>query len=99
MSRNVVETGKSHQTFTSDLVKSCPVPSDNQLLFQIFFLTQDESQGVEILETNDIDLDEILQRLKMGETVFIKNKNQRIFESRHGMNIEEKQKLRYFAQS
>ena len=87
MSKNVIETGKSHITFTSDQVKSYVVPSDNPLL-QIFFLTQDESQGVEVLETNEIDFDEILQHLKMGETVFIKNKNQRIFESHHGMNTE-----------
>ncbi len=87
MSKNIAETGKSHKTFTSDQVKSYPVPSDNPLL-QIFFLTQDESQGVEILETNEIDFEEILQHLKMGETVFIKNKNQRIFESHHGMNTE-----------
>ena len=87
MSKNVVETGKSHKNFTSDQVKSCPVPSENPLL-QIFFLTQDESQGVEILETYEIDFGEILQHLKMGETVFIKNKNQRIFESHHRMNTE-----------
>jgi hypothetical protein len=99
MSKNLVETGKSHKTFTSEQVKSYPVPSDNQLLLQIFFLTQDESQGVEILETNEIDFDEILQDLNMGETVFIKNKNQRIFESRHGLNTDEKQKLSYFPHS
>jgi hypothetical protein len=87
MSKNVVKKGKSHKTFTSDQVKSCPVLSENPLL-QIFFLTQDESQGVEILETNEIDFNEILQHLKMGETVFIKNKNQRIFESHDRMNTE-----------
>ena len=87
MSKNVVETGKSHKTFTSDQVKSYPVPSDNPLM-QIFFLIQDESQGVEILETNDIDFDEILQHLKMGEAVFIKNKYQKLFESHHGMNTK-----------
>ena len=96
MSNNVVETGNSHKTVTSDLAKSSPVTSDNPILFQIFFLTQDESQGVEILETDEIDLDVILQRLKMGETVFIKYKNQEIFESRYGINTKEKQKLRYF---
>lgn len=87
MSKNVIETGKSHKTFTSDQVKSCAVLSENPLL-QIFFLTQDESQNVEVLETNEIDFDEILQHLKMGETVFIKNKNQRIFESHHKINTK-----------
>ena len=55
-----------------------------------FFLNQDESQS-EVLETDEIDLREILQRLKMGETVFIKYKNQETIEPRSSVNGEEEQ--------
>jgi len=96
MSNNVAETGNSQKTVTPDLVTSYPVSLDNPLLFQIFFLTQDESQSVEVLETEEIDLGEILQRLTMGESVFIKYKNQEIFEPSSSVNNEEEQKLWYF---
>jgi hypothetical protein len=96
MSNNVAETGNGQKTVTSDLVKSYPASLDNPLLFQIFFLTQDESQSVEVLETDEIDLREILQRLKMGESVFIKYKNLEIFEPGSSINKEEVQKSWYF---
>ena len=97
MGNNVAETGNSHnKTVTPNLVTSSPVSSDNPLLFQIFFLTQDESQSVEVLETDAIDLEEILQRLKTGETVFIKPKNQEPSESRSKTNTEDERKLWYF---
>ena len=97
MSNNVAEPGNSdNKTVTPELVTSSPVSSDNPLLFQIFFLTQDESQSVEVLETDEIDLGEILQRLKMGETVFIKYKNRETLEPRSSVNDEEEQNFWYF---
>ena len=97
MSNNVPETGNSHnKTVTPDLVTQSPASTDNSLLFQIFFLTQDESQSVEVLETDEIDLREILQRLKMGETIFIKYKNQENLESTSRINNDEKKKTWYF---
>ena len=96
MSNNVAETGNSHNKIvTPDLVTPSPISPDNPLLFQIFFLTQDESQNVEVLETEEIDFGEILHRLKMGETVFIKYKNQEIFESHPTVN-NKKDKFWYF---
>jgi hypothetical protein len=97
MGNNVTGTGKTHgKNVAPDLVTPSPVSSSNTLLFQIFFLNQDESQSVEVLETNEIDLGEILQRLTMGETVFIKYKNQEILEHGSSVNKEEEQKLWYF---
>jgi hypothetical protein len=80
MKNNVAETGNSrNKAVTPSLVTTSPVSSDVPSLFQVFFLTQDESQNVEVLETDEIDFGEVLQRLKMGENVFIKYKNQEIF--------------------
>ncbi|MCW4015335.1 MAG: hypothetical protein NWF06_03110 [Candidatus Bathyarchaeota archaeon] len=82
--------------FESDtLVQShntCGIP----LRFQIFFLAQDQSQSVEVLETDDIDFWEIIQRLKTGESVFIKYTNQQTIESDSRTHNEENQKLWYF---
>lgn len=50
-------------------------PSGKSMLFQIFFLANDQSQSVEVVETDEMDFGEIIQRLKMGESVFIKYKN------------------------
>lgn len=51
-----------------------PFLQDGQLVFQIFFLNQEEDKGVEVLETNLIDFDEIVYRLNHGESIFIKKK-------------------------
>lgn len=77
MSDNVTETVKTNK----------PVAPD--FLFQIFFLSQDQNQSVEVVETEQIDFGEITQRLKMGESVFIKYKNPEILESRSRINKEE----------
>jgi len=45
--------------------------TEGSTFFQIFFLTNDPTQNVEVLETNEMDFWEIVQRLKMGESVFI----------------------------
>jgi hypothetical protein len=97
MGKKVTGTGKTHgKNVAPGLFTSYPVSSANPLMLQIFFLNQDESQSVEVLETDEIDLGEILQRLKMGETVFIKYKNRETLEPRSSVNDEEEQNFWYF---
>ncbi len=72
MSNNVTDLDKK---VTSELPMPSPIPSEKHMLFQIFFLDYDQSQSVEVVETDEIDFGEIIQRLKMGESVFIKYKN------------------------
>jgi hypothetical protein len=96
MHNNVTKTGKTNKPVAPELLLQSPVSSDNQLLFQIFFLSQDQSQSVEVVETDEIDFGEIIQRLKMGESVFIKHKNQETLESHLRANKEEEQKFWYF---
>jgi len=77
MGNKVTGTGKTHgKNVAPNLVTPYPVSSVNPLLFQIFFLTNDQSESVEVLETDTIDFEEILQHLTMGESVFIKHKKQ-----------------------
>jgi len=40
-------------------------------MFQLFFLVDDENQSVEVVETPEIGFEEVGQRLKHGESVFI----------------------------
>ena len=79
MSDNVTETVKTNKSVAPDF------------LFQIFFLSHDQNQSVEVVETEQIDFGEITQRLKMGESVFIKYKNPEILESCSRINREEEQ--------
>jgi hypothetical protein len=95
MSDNVPEAAKTNKFVKSDLLVQAPVSSDNQFMFQIFFLAEDQSQDVEVVETDEIDFGEITQRLKLGESVFIKHKNPEIVES-HCRGTEEEQSFWYF---
>ena len=79
MSKNFQDT-KISKPAAPDSTVQAPVSSDNPFMFQIFFLAQNQSQDVEVLETEDIDFGEITQRLKLGESVFIKNKNQEMLQ-------------------
>lgn len=96
MSDDVTEAVKTNKPVAPELLFQSPLPSDVPSLFQIFFLSQDQDQSVEVVETEEIDFGEIIERLKVGESVFIKNKNPEILESRSKMNKEEEQKLWYF---
>ena len=69
------ETRKTSKPAAPDLMFQHSFSSNNPFLFQIFFLAQDQSQDVEVVETEEIDFGEITQRLKLGESVFIKHKN------------------------
>jgi len=42
-----------------------------KLLFQLFFLKDDEDQNVEVVEGEEIDFREVKKHLKQGESVFI----------------------------
>jgi hypothetical protein len=81
----------------SELPFQFPLLSDFPSLFQIFFLSPDQSQSVEILETREIDFEEIIERVKAGESVFIKNKHPKLFESGSTMNETDKQNFGFFA--
>jgi len=51
------------------------LPSKKFELFQIFFLLDDEDQSVEVVEVKEIDFQEVVSRLKYGESVFITHKD------------------------
>jgi hypothetical protein len=96
MRDKVTETGNTNKPVAPESLLQSPVSSDNQLIFQIFFLSQDQSQNIEVVETDKVDFGEITQRLKIGESVFIKCKIQGTLESHLRANKEEEQKFWYF---
>lgn len=79
MNNNFSGTRKSIDKYIVSEPTIPVISSSNSSLFQIFFLSQDWSQSVEVVETNEIDFLEITQRLKHGESIFIKNKDQEPF--------------------
>lgn len=40
---------------------------EEKLLFQLFFLKNDESQGVEVVEVEKIDFTEVIKRIEQEE--------------------------------
>lgn len=80
MSDNFTETEKPQNKTDAPELLVQPLPPDDPLLFQIFFLAQNQNQSIEVVETDDIYFGEIIQRLKNGESVFIKYKNSETFE-------------------
>jgi len=74
MNDNVPDT-KINKPVIPNSMFQAPITVDNHFMFQIFFLAQNQSQDVEVLETEEIDFGEITQRLKRGESIFIKYKN------------------------
>lgn len=95
MSRKFTDKKEATKENCSETVLVAPFPPENSMFFQIFFLTQDEGKNVEVLETNMIDFEEILDRLRGGESVFIKYKNQETFES-HPIADDEEDNSWYF---
>ena len=74
--KNFAEMGKTcDEKDSPGIVARSLFSLGNSMFFQIFFLSHDQSQNVEVVETGEIDFGEIIQRLQMGESVFIKNKN------------------------
>ncbi len=95
MSNNVAEIEKTNDKKVAEeiLMQS---PSENSMLFQIFFLAHDQSQNVEVVETEEIDFGEVIQRLKMGESVFITYKNPGTLEPSPKIKKEGEKKPWYF---
>lgn len=51
-------------------------------------MAQDQIQSGEVVETGEIDFGDVIYRLKMGESVFIKSKNHENLESNSKVNKE-----------
>jgi hypothetical protein len=82
MNDNIVKIEKTRdKEVAEETMMQSPFPSKESTLFQIFFLVHDQSQSVEVVETDEIDFGEIIQRLHQGESVFIKYKNSKTLES------------------
>ncbi|MCJ7720953.1 hypothetical protein MUO98_00890 [Candidatus Bathyarchaeota archaeon] len=97
MKNNVADLGKTPTgNSAEETLMQSPVPSENFMLFQIFFLSTDDNQNVEVVETEEIDFEEIIQRLKMGENVFIKYKRSEAFEPIRKTEKKNKKKPWYF---
>jgi hypothetical protein len=96
MDNNFTETAKTNRPVAPDLLVKAPGSSADLFMFQIFFLAHDQSQSVEVVETDKIDFEEIIQRLKIGESVFIKHKNQEILGAYSRENEEKTQNHWYF---
>ncbi len=76
MNNNVTNLNKAHyKQGETEIPVPFSISSEKPMLFQIFFLSHDQNQDVEVVETESIDCGEIVQRLKFGESVFIKYKN------------------------
>ena len=87
MSDNVQDQKTNKPAAANSIVQAHFSP-DNPFLFQVFFLAQNQSQDVEVVETEEIDFGEITQRLKLGESVFIKHKTHELLEPQSAKNGE-----------
>ena len=58
------------------MLKSVMKTKKKELTFQVFFLKNDEDQGVEVVEVEEVDLEEVKRRLEHGESVFITRKQE-----------------------
>ena len=98
MNNNIVDIEKiGDKKVTSETLMHSPSRSKKSMMFQIFFLTHDQSQNVEVVETNEINCGEIIQRLKSGESVFIKYKNLKMLEPDPNAGKDKEKKPWYFA--
>ncbi len=77
--RGVIETTHNQNIFqpleaeNNEVLNNLdPISSE---IFQIFFLKNDEDRSVEVVETQTIPLNELIERLKHGESVFITYKS------------------------
>ena len=53
------------------VLKNVIEANEEKPLFQLFFLKDEEDQGVEVKEVEEVDFGEVERRLKQGESVFI----------------------------
>jgi hypothetical protein len=88
MSNKYTETKKPQNKNFPKIIIEASLPQNDSRIFQVFFLNQNESESVEVLETNFIDFEEISHRLNNGESIFIKNKNQEPIKPYSNVNDE-----------
>lgn len=70
------------------MLRSITQPNKEKLPFQVFFLSN-KDEGVEVIEVEDIDFEEIKRRIKNGESVFITHKQElKSEESRLASKVE-----------
>lgn len=63
------------------VLKSNHVEANREnLLFQLFFLINNENQDIEVVEVREINFTEVKKRLKNGESVFITRKRKQKLE-------------------
>lgn len=79
----------------SKIHKHIPISSEKPIQFQIFFLTHDQNQVVEVVETDEIDYGEIIQHQRIGESAFIHKKLQ-MCEFSSKLKIKRNQNPSYF---
>jgi hypothetical protein len=92
MPESITDLDKAHdQIETSEIPEHIPISSEKPIQFQIFFLAHDQNQGVEVVETDEIDCREIIQHLRMGKSIFIHHKNPQTFEHSSKLEMEKKQ--------
>jgi hypothetical protein len=96
MNDDVTKTVKTNKTTAPEMLFQSTSYPNFSSLFQIFFLSQDQSQNVEVVETEEIDFWEIIGRLNVGESVFIKNKSTEMREPRSNVKEAEAQKFGHF---
>jgi hypothetical protein len=75
MSNSVTKLDKTHDKKKPEFSIQPHISSEKSRIFHLFFLGYDQNQRVEVVETEELDFEEIVQRLRRGESVFIKNKN------------------------
>ncbi len=57
------------------MLKNVVEINKGKLLFQLFFLRDDENQSVEVEEVEEIDFNRVKKHLEQGESVFITRKS------------------------
>ena len=67
----VKQTGEKKQ-----MPKNVIENKKKEALLQVFFLKNDETQNVEVLEIDEVDLELVKRHLESGESVYIKRKDQ-----------------------
>jgi hypothetical protein len=65
-----------HEKEKEKMMRNVIENKEKETPFQLFFLKNDETQNVEVVEVNEIDFKEVKRRLERGESVFIKRKQQ-----------------------
>ena len=70
------------------LLKNNYVNISAEPTFQLFFLTDNKSSDIEVVEMNKIDFNEVKRHLEKGESVFISHKRKKKTEQVQTSNEE-----------